>query len=435
MNVAFLLGERAVITLSEKTRNEQAFDSRAEPFLLLQLLSNHNPQNNYYVVDYVGYLNKYTKEQYIKDFPNQNVYFPVNPYVERIKALGPLKDNFQCTKMSKEAKEILDEMVDYLMNEIKLEYGISFYTFNKQGIPGISRKLTKPEELAKLRISDARSKYGVYFLNKSKLPYLTYLVDMRYIKKSTTLTTAPKVIAGFKNGIETITMIEDTTFEAYKNHVFIDHNIPIRYVYTDTLLTVGMLKDIDNKIPKEKDINLITFYNQQNLGIDRTQFLVDFGLFKEFNQEELKVYANLKRYNKVPEDYNINGHKTQLTVPYKEMIELMKRSKYTLIIPNDIITNTSSKPWENMFTGTIPFMADTNTARFGNKEWREMHKLPDFFFVKDAKELKEKINILENNKELYNYYRQYMKNTIDNILTGKPLVNAIDNIIQEYLLD
>ena len=430
MNIAYMLGERAVITLSKDKRNKLAFDSRAEPFLLLQLLANNNPQNNYYVLDYVGHLKKYTEEQYIEDFPNKNVHFILNDIALRFDKDYP--GEFTKNIMTDSAKEELDRFVDYLQNELKIEYGISFYHFNFLGVPGVTRKKTKPEEFIKMRSCDGKCKFVIYYLNKTKLPYLVYTVDMRYIHGSNTLFVPPKVIAGFKNGTKTLPMIKDNSLESYRDSVFVKHEVPLKYVYTDTLLTVGMLKDMDNKIPEEKDIKLITFYNQQNQGIDRTQFLIDFGLFKEFNQEELKVYADLKRYKKVPEDYDINGHKTKLTVPYEEMISLMKRSKYTLIVPNDTFTNTSSKPWENMFTGTIPFMVDTH---FGDKEWRKIHKIPDFFFVKDAKELKERIEILENNKDLYNQYRQYMKETIDNILTGKPLLNEMDNAIQEYLLD
>lgn len=431
MNVAFLLGERAVITLSEKTRNEQAFDSRAEPFLLLQLLSKHNPQNNYYVIDYVGYLNKYTKEQYIKDFPNQNVFFTVNPYVERIKALG-LEENLQCTTMSKEAKAILDEMVDYLINEIKLEYGISFYTYNNQGIPGITRKKTKPEEFARLRISDARSKYGVYFLNESKLPYITYVVDMRYIKSGTTIVNQPKVIAGFKNGEVIINSINGTTYEHYKNKDFSDKIIPMRYVYTDTLLST-MLDPEELKKTYEKDIKLITFFNQQSYGIDRMQFLVDFGLFEEFTQEELQVYSNLKRINKTDDNYNLNGHSTKHTVSHSEMIKLMQRSRYTLIVPTYVdFTEMSAKPWENMFTQTIPFMIDD---KYGSEEWRRIHNMPEFFFVKDSKELREKIELLENSPTLRNCYIEQMKTKISEIISGRLLNAALHNLVDEFILN
>ena len=431
MNIAFLLGERAVITLSEKIRNEQAFDSRAEPFLLLQLLSKHNPHNNYYVIDCVGYLNKYTKEQYIKDFPNQNVFFPVNPYAERIKALG-LEENLQCTTMSKEAKEILDEMVDYLVNEIKLDYGISFYTYNNQGIPGITRKKTKPEEFARLRISDARSKYGVYFLNESNLPYITYVVDMRYIKNSATLCNTPKAIAGFKNGEITINTINGTTYEHYKNKDFTDKTIPMRYVYTDTLLST-MLDPEELKKDYEKDIKLITFFNQQSDGIDRMQFLVDFGLFKEFNKEELQVYSNLKRIKKTDDDYDLNGHSTQFTVPHDKMIELMQRSKYTLIVPTYLeFTEMSAKPWENMFTQTIPFMVDD---KYGSKEWRDIHNMPEFFFVKDVHDLRRKIEILESCPKTKQLYINQMKTKISEIISGRLLNEALNNLVQEFILD
>lgn len=431
MNVAFLLGERAVITLSERTRNEQAFDSRAEPFLLLQLLSKHNPQNNYYVIDYVGYLNKYTKEQYIKDFPNQNVFFPVNEYADKIKNLG-LEEHLHRSTMSKEAEAILDEMVDYLANEVKLEYGISFYTFNYQGIPGVTRKKTKPEEFCKLRICDSRSKYAIYFLNKTNLPYITYVVDMRYIKGSNTLFNMPKAIAGFKNGEVTITSINGTTYEHYKNNDYSDKIVPMRYVYTDTLLST-MLDPEELKKEHEKDIKLITFFNQQTDGIDRMKFLVDFGLFKEFTKDELQVYSNLKRLKKTDDDYDLNGHSTQFTVPHDKMIELMQRSKYTLIVPTySEFTEMSAKPWENMYTGTIPFMIDD---KYGSEEWRKIHNMPEFFFVKDVHELRRKIELLESCSETRQLYVEQMKTKISEIISGRLLNEALNNLVQEFILD
>lgn len=426
-NVAFLLGERASIILSENERNRRAYNGQLEPFLLLKVLANNNPQNNYIVIDEVAYLQRYTIEMYNKDFPHGNVYFPVNEFAKRIK-----KDKeaiFERDTLNEKAQKILDEMMIYLKS-FNIEYGISFCTYNYQGVPGVSRKTRNPNEFCKLRVCDARAKYGIYFLNQTKLPYITYTVDMRFIKGSGTLLIPPKAIIGFDNKMLTLTFNKDNTIESIKKCETIDYDVPMVYASTDTLMITKFDKeDLDNNYMKNK--KLITFLNQQAGGLDRMKFLEDFGLFEKFTPNELDIYANYGKTNKTDKDYNLNGHVTKDTVGHKEMIELMKESKYTLIVPTyDGLTPMSAKPWENMYTQTIPFMVRN---KYGADYWREEHTIPNFFFVSDAKELKEKIEILEKAPLTYDRILEYFKIILERKVTGEELNEKINNIINTYI--
>ena len=106
-------------------------------------------------------------------------------------------------------------------------------------------------------------------------------------------------------------------------------------------------------------------------------------------------------------------------VPFKIKF-LLKEVKYTFIIPIEKGW-TTSKIWEMIYYGIIPFMHPYYDSQ-------KNLKVPDFIRIKNSKDLLEKINFLEENENEYLKLRKSLLNLIsDKDYSGENLINNIMN--------
>ena len=80
--------------------------------------------------------------------------------------------------------------------------------------------------------------------------------------------------------------------------------------------------------------------------------------------------------------------------PMKHLHDIMYDTKYTLLIGGSEIWGTQSKFWKMLIFGIIPFFVEGNDPD-------RVFNAPEFLYTKGAKDFKEKIDFLENNKTEY----------------------------------
>ena len=91
--------------------------------------------------------------------------------------------------------------------------------------------------------------------------------------------------------------------------------------------------------------------------------------------------------------------------------------------------------WEAIYCKCIPFIqreSDDNNELIdgiGSKEWVEMYNVPEFLFVKTPEELKEKIELLENNNDKYLELMEQLDKMLKPEYSDPKMINNI--IIEE----
>jgi hypothetical protein len=103
-------------------------------------------------------------------------------------------------------------------------------------IPGQSR-LKKPEEFSAGRISSNRNTMiGMYFVNKFKKPYFATATDDRFLKNSApSLTNAPSLIFGYEDKTLTYSLLEDLSYDSYRDNKRINYDVPVIYNGADVI--------------------------------------------------------------------------------------------------------------------------------------------------------------------------------------------------------
>ena len=116
-------------------------------------------------------------------------------------------------------------------------------------------------------------------------------------------------------------------------------------------------------------------------------------------------------------------HKNIKEIPMTNLHETLYDTKYTISIGGSNGYPTSSKLWKMLIFGIIPF--------FYKKEDIEKFSLPDFLYINSPEDLKNKIEILENNNDYYTEIWNKLQNLISapDLWNGDRFFNSVEKWI------
>ena len=225
----------------------------------------------------------------------------------------------------------------------------------------------------------------VQYLNVSKLRYIILSPDPRYIKMQRDSINCPVLSISQYN-----TIIKYNVIESYENQNkddFITCKIPVLYSKLETIFLINKPQLTITKFTK--DIKFLLVLNEGgNKGLLRGPFVDEYLLNSKLNYlSNIEIYGkwNNERYK----DDRFKG-----PVLFNKLIDKLKRTKYTLLIPIDKGWVTG-KFWEMIYYGIVPFLHPYYDSQ------KNIEGLPEFLRVNSPNELETKIQYLEDNPSKY----------------------------------
>ena len=360
-----------------KRGNKSGLDT---DMILYSTMSQMNPDYNFYFIGPSDFY-KLTEEEYNQLFPCHNVYSPFTPEVRK----------------SQDFSKIIKYFDD---NNIKIDFAL----LNTCGsspvcVPNFYPK--KDGGVRKLLVSQINymGPY-IYTLNHLGCPVYAIADDARNILLNfrDLWNRERKVFTQANHKLETITHITSMTDFTLKTDI-----IDCVYAHIERIDLIGMPDNWRDKIdltpklnsPKE-DRLLVISHGNGTKKINSNVTIKDGRLpgYKEY------IIDNFKDTPYKPKIYGIWEEETYKKYPEsfenKPMDELgikIKNCRYSLVY-SQIYNFVTIKPWEMITNGIIPFI---------HPDYDPYHilGLPEYVYLKDAEDFKNKVIELDNNDELY----------------------------------
>lgn len=411
MDIAFFTGCLGKLSLDKKFRDRNAYNSKAEPFYMLQILSNENPDSTIHVMSDVGRFDKYDEHQMDIDFPNKNVVFAMNELMDLHQFQSKTEENIRDVYKSMDKwTEFNESFIQVLIKYTKLmniTHGYSFNCMNDLVVPGRTRSVTNPEKMVRVLVCNSQEAYTVEWLTRTRLEYISVCVDQRYnINNHRYCDNLPKavlsVVGEEKEIIVADRFKDDTSVFSLKSEN--RRAFKVQENDEEKLLLYGMDKSVlDYPFWDKKYGSKFVIFSNQVAGapFDRFSFLKnDFNLFDEFEiGKDFDFYSNMigKKFDgKIDKDIQ---SKMLPTLPQSDLYEALgKGYRYALLPPNSEYTAVTPKLLETILCGTIPFFIQNEKGHYVSDEYRMKLCLPSALGVKDAAHLREKIERLESNE-------------------------------------
>lgn len=266
---------------------------------------------------------------------------------------------------------------------------------------GKTTKISNQKELSK--VITMHAKYAapiIHCINTTNLKYIGISNDPRYFPcTATDLIIQPKVILQQFNDIAVCKHRLE-----YKSSSLIHENIKCKYSGVETIFFIG--KDKEN----QEKTNLEYFFDNNSNETKNIQFVLvcnekpPYSRLNIFRQYVLDNIDDVEVYGKWNETIISNDKRFKGSKKFLELQNILKKAKYTFCIPPKKGWVTL-KFWEMIYNSVIPFLhPDYDTQK--NID------IPEFLYVKDSAELKEKIDFLENNPNEYTQLLLQLKSLI-----------------------
>ena len=349
--------------------------------MIYSALSQMNPDFNFYFIG-PNNLHKLTKEEYDEIFPCHNVFSAWTNDVSK----------------SQDFSKIIKYFND---NNITIDFAL----LNTGGsspacVPNFYPK--KDGGVRKLLISQINymGPY-IYTLNHLGCPVYCMADDARNILLNfrDLWNRERKVFTQANHKLETITHITSMTDFTLKTDI-----IDCLYAHIERIDLIGMPDnwkdriDLNRKLksPKESHLLVISHGNGTNkINSNRTIKNGRFKGYKEYVIDNFKdtIYNKSKIYGKWTEDIYEQYPNNFEDKPMIELNDILKDARYSLVY-SQIKNFVTVKPWEMIANGIIPFI---------HPDYDPEHilGLPDYVYIKDPEDLKNKIIELDNNDDLY----------------------------------
>jgi len=303
---------------------------------------------------------------------------------------------------------------------IELDFGL-IYGGVSAGctIPNSMYLITEPDKVATPMSSSKRS-VGIIakFLNDSGLPYFEIGEDPRYLPvRARDIFNRSKKILGGANISFTATNIKD-----YLSREMVETVVPCVDIEHHLMFLMNENRDRLLTEPGERKTlaNEACHYTAtQDGSIDKWEII---------KTHFLEHFPDVMIYGKWDAPKVIKGkYKDQFKeIPMKDLHDVMYDTKYTLVIGGSTIWGTQSKFWKMLIFGIIPFFVEGNDPE-------RVFNAPEFLYTKGAKDFKEKIDFLENDKteymKLWNECQQLIHR--DDLWDGSYFFNNIEREIKE----
>ena len=374
--------------------------------MIYSALSQMNPDFNFYFIG-PNNLHKLTKEEYDEIFPCHNVFSAWTNDVSK----------------SQDVSKIIKYFND---NNITIDFAL----LNTGGsspacVPNFYPK--KDGGVRKLLISQINymGPY-IYTLNHLGCPVYCMADDARNILLNfrDLWNRERKVFTQANHKLETITHITSMTDFTLKTDI-----IDCLYAHIERIDLIGMPDnwkdriDLNRKLksPKESHLLVISHGNGTNkINSNRTIKNGRFKGYKEYVIDNFKdtIYNKSKIYGKWTEDIYEQYPNNFEDKPMIELNDILKDARYSLVY-SQIKNFVTVKPWEMIANGIIPFI---------HPDYDPEHilGLPDYVYIKDPEDLKNKIIELDNNDDLY---LKVIKNCMDCIKEEDRNGTFINNFI------
>ena len=374
--------------------------------MIYSALSQMNPDFNFYFIG-PSDLHKLTKEEYDEIFPCHNVFSAWTNDLRK----------------SRDFSKIIKYFND---NNITIDFAL----LNTGGsspacVPNFYPK--KDGGVRKLLISQINymGPY-IYTLNHLGCPVYCMADDARNILLNfrDLWNRERKVFTQANHKLETITHITSMTDFTLKTDI-----IDCLYAHIERIDLIGMPDnwkdriDLNRKLksPKESHLLVISHGNGTNkINSNHTIKNGRFKGYKEYIIDNFKdtIYNKSKIYGKWTDDIYEQYPNNFEDKPMIELNDILKDARYSLVY-SQIKNFVTVKPWEMVANGIIPFI---------HPDYDPEHilGLPDYVYIKDPEDFKNKIIELDNNDELY---LKVIKNCMDCIKEEDRNGTFINNFI------
>lgn len=349
--------------------------------MVYSMLSQMNPDFNFYFIGPTD-LHKLTEEEYNEIFPYHNVFSAWTNDIRK----------------SKDFNKIIKYFED---NNIKIDFALINTGGSSQAcIPDFYPKKDGSKRSLLLSQLYYMAPY-VYTLNKLGCPVYCMADDARNVLLNfrDLYNRERKVFTQANYKLKTITHITSETDFTLKTDL-----IDCIYAHIERIDLIGMPDnwkdriDINRKLKSNKENHLLVISHgngckkiNSNLTIKNLRFQG----YKEYIIDNFKdtIYNKSKIYGKWTEDIYEQYPNNFEDKPMIELNDILKDARYSLVysqIPNFVTV----KPWEMIANGIIPFI---------HPDYDPEHilELPEYVYLKNPDDLKNKIIELDNDDKLY----------------------------------
>ena len=349
--------------------------------LVYSMLSQMNPDFNFYFIGPTD-LYKLTEEEYNEIFPYHNVFSAWTNDLRK----------------SKDFNKIIKYFED---NNIKIDFAL----INTGGSSQVCLPNFYPKKDGSKRSLLLSQLYYmapyVYTLNKLGCPVYCMADDARNVLLNfrDLYNRERKVFTQANYKLKTITHITSETDFTLKTDL-----IDCIYAHIERIDLIGMPDnwkdriDINRKLKSNKENHLLVISHgngckkiNSNLTIKNARFKG----YKEYIIDNFKdtIYNKSKIYGKWTDDIYEQYPNNFEDKPMIELNDILKDARYSLVysqIPNFVTV----KPWEMIANGIIPFI---------HPDYDPEHilELPEYVYIKNPDDLKNKIIELDNDDKLY----------------------------------
>lgn len=349
--------------------------------MVYSMLSQMNPDFNFYFIGPTD-LYKLTEEEYNEIFPYHNVFSAWTNDLRK----------------SKDFSKIIKYFED---NNIKIDFALINTGGSSQAcVPDFYPKKDGSKRSLLLSQLYYMAPY-VYTLNKLGCPVYCMADDARNVLLNfrDLYNRERKVFTQANYKLKTITHITSETDFTLKTDL-----IDCIYAHIERIDLIGMPDnwkdriDINRKLKSNKENHLLVISHgngckkiNSNLTIKNLRFQG----YKEYIIDNFKdtIYNKSKIYGKWTEDIYEQYPNNFEDKPMIELNDILKDARYSLVysqIPNFVTV----KPWEMIANGIIPFI---------HPDYDPEHilGLPEYVYIKNPDDLKNKIIELDNDDKLY----------------------------------
>ena len=349
--------------------------------MVYSMLSQMNPDFNFYFIGPTD-LYKLTEEEYNEIFPYHNVFSAWTNDIRK----------------SKDFNKIIKYFED---NNIKIDFALINTGGSSQAcVPDFYPKKDGSKRSLLLSQLYYMAPY-VYTLNKLGCPVYCMADDARNVLLNfrDLYNRERKVFTQANYKLKTITHITSETDFTLKTDI-----IDCIYAHIERIDLIGMPDnwkdriDINRKLKSNKENHLLVISHgngckkiNSNLTIKNLRFQG----YKEYIIDNFKdtIYNKSKIYGKWTEDIYEQYPNNFEDKPMIELNDILKDARYSLVysqIPNFVTV----KPWEMIANGIIPFI---------HPDYDPEHilELPEYVYLKNPDDLKNKIIELDNDDKLY----------------------------------
>lgn len=349
--------------------------------MVYSMLSQMNPDFNFYFIGPTD-LYKLTEEEYNEIFPYHNVFSAWTNDLRK----------------SKDFSKIIKYFED---NNIKIDFALINTGGSSQAcVPDFYPKKDGSKRSLLLSQLYYMAPY-VYTLNKLGCPVYCMADDARNVLLNfrDLYNRERKVFTQANYKLKTITHITSETDFTLKTDL-----IDCIYAHIERIDLIGMPDnwkdriDINRKLKSNKENHLLVISHgngckkiNSNLTIKNLRFQG----YKEYIIDNFKdtIYNKSKIYGKWTDDIYEQYPNNFEDKPMIELNDILKDARYSLVysqIPNFVTV----KPWEMIANGIIPFI---------HPDYDPEHilELPEYVYLKNPDDLKNKIIELDNDDKLY----------------------------------